>query len=91
MAHAECARTREVVKVLEALVSDLKEYPLLGDNDPRLAVAFEVALQGDDAELNADQAQIVAGLRIGAELREDIANACPRLAFRAPLPELAKR
>ncbi len=49
-AVAECARTREVVKVLEILSADLKEAPLQGEHDPRLAIAFEVALYGDDSE-----------------------------------------
>lgn len=93
MANAQCARTREVVKVLKMLVADLKELPLVGlaELDPRLAVAFEVALFGEDAELNADQAGVLAGLRIRAQLREDIANAnAGGLSFRARLPEYAQ-
>jgi len=91
MANAECARTREVVKVLEILVSDLKEYPMLGsaELDPRLAVAFEVALFGDDAELSAGQTKTFAALLRGAERRANAER--EHLEFRAPLPRFTKR
>jgi hypothetical protein len=90
MANAECARTREVVKVLETLVDSLKELPMLGDCDPRLAVAFEVALHGDDAELDAYQARIYEMLVLAAERRANANADRDRLEFRAPLPPCAE-
>lgn len=83
MANAQCVRTREVVKVLNMLINDLAEYPLLGpaDSDPWLVVAFDVALNGDNAELNVDERKIYERLVRSAEAR-----AGRELVFRAPLP-----
>ncbi|HET7545480.1 MAG TPA: hypothetical protein VFK05_36685 [Polyangiaceae bacterium] len=88
MANAQCARTREVVKVLQMLVDDLNELPMLGERDTdRLVVAFEVALHGDDAELNANQAEVYERLQLAAQRRANAAAG--ETVFRAPLPAYA--
>jgi len=86
MMSQECARTRQVVKVLEMLVADLKELPLQGDCDTRLASAFEVACHGEDAELDANQRAMLAAMQLLADRR---ARATERTTFRAPLPAYA--
>jgi len=87
MMSRECARTREVVKVLEMLNADLKELPLQGDHDPRLAAAFEVACHGDDAELDAEQALVLQVMQLRAHARLHPPE--ERTAFRASLPAYA--
>jgi hypothetical protein len=95
MMSSECARTREAVKVLKNLVSDLERRALAADgDDPRLVAAFEVALHADEAELDATESRALKSMTLVAELREYSqrnTNEEPRIAFRAPLPRPAKK
>lgn len=87
MTDAQYARTFSVIKVLEMLVADLKELPMLGEHDPRLVVAFDVALHGEDAELDANQVKVYEALQLAEERRAN--EAAGEVAFRAPLPVYA--
>jgi len=90
MMNAEYAHTCAVIKNLEDLVLVLKDEPLSGNDDPRLVVAFEVALRGDDAELDQRQREIYWAMRLHADcLRAKLNAAEARTAFRAPLPAYA--
>lgn len=91
-ANAECARTREVVKALENLVADLKERPMRGEYDPRIAATCLVVCNGEeDADLSEAEARAYKVLQYSSELRDyKPASEDEEVVFRAPLPRAVK-
>jgi hypothetical protein len=92
MAMQECPRSDLVVKTFEALLANLKKYPLLGkhhDTEERLIAVFDVVLHGADAELDERQLEVLTMMRVPRALYKPVKQPRRPKAKRARVVEEA--